>query len=100
MRDFTEINFRRFHPFSTIRSIRLTLILHFVQYSDMQELQQPANGTYPSVDALADELGISRKSTYDGLRRGDIPSIRLGKRFILPRAAIQEWLRTAGRGPK
>jgi hypothetical protein len=30
------------------------------------------------------------------LRRGIIPHIRIGKRFILPRAAIAEWLRTAG----
>ena len=32
------------------------------------------------------------------LRRGEIPHIRVGRRFILPKAAIAEWLRTAG-GP-
>lgn len=52
--------------------------------------------TYGSVDELAKEIGISRQATYMALRRGIIPSIRIGKRFVLPRSAIAEWLRTAG----
>lgn len=51
---------------------------------------------YHSVDELAKVLGLSRQSTYNALRIGDIPSIRLGKRFILPKPAIQEWMRNAG----
>jgi len=54
---------------------------------------------YGSVDELANELGISRQSAYAGLRQGKIPSIRLGKRFIIPRAAIAEWLRRPGESP-
>jgi excisionase family DNA binding protein len=53
--------------------------------------------TYPTVAALAADLGLSERSTRTALRRGEIPHIRLGRRFILPRAAIAEWLRTAGR---
>jgi excisionase family DNA binding protein len=52
--------------------------------------------TYESVDELAKELRISRQAAYAALNRGVIPSIRIGKRFVLPRAAIAEWLRTAG----
>ena len=52
--------------------------------------------TYRSVDELASELGISRHAAYNALNRGVIPHIRIGKRFVLPRAAIAEWLRTAG----
>jgi excisionase family DNA binding protein len=52
---------------------------------------------YPSVDALAAEIGLSRQSTYEGLRKGTIPGIRLGKRWVLPRSAIAVWLRTAGK---
>ena len=52
--------------------------------------------TYQSVAALADDLGLSERSTRSALRRGEIPHIRVGRRFILPRAAIAEWLRTAG----
>jgi excisionase family DNA binding protein len=60
----------------------------------------PATQTavYGSVDELARELGISRASAYSGLREGVIPSIRLSKRFIIPRSAIQAWLQSAGTG--
>lgn len=59
------------------------------------ETIQLNEAVYASVDLLARDLGISRQAAYEGLRRKSIPSIRLGKRFIIPRAAIQEWLRTA-----
>lgn len=58
--------------------------------------RQPNGTTYPSVDALAEELGISRHAAYAALRRGTIPHIRIGRRFVLPRSAIAEWLRSAG----
>jgi excisionase family DNA binding protein len=48
---------------------------------------------YNSVDELAGELGISRASTYKALHNGEIPSIRIGKRFVIPRAAIRELFR-------
>jgi excisionase family DNA binding protein len=52
---------------------------------------------FPNVEALAEELGLSRGVTYRELRAGRIPSIRVGpRRFIIPRAAIAEWLRDAG----
>jgi excisionase family DNA binding protein len=54
--------------------------------------------TYRSVAELADEIGLSERSTRSALRRGEIPHIRIGRRFILPKAAISEWLRSAGRG--
>jgi len=56
--------------------------------------RQDSRSVFASVDALAEELGISRPSAYAGLRSGTIPSIRIGKRYILPRVAIQEWLRS------
>lgn len=49
--------------------------------------------TYSSVEALAKELGISRQAAYAALRTNKIPHIRLGKRYILPKAAIADWLR-------
>jgi excisionase family DNA binding protein len=51
---------------------------------------------YPSVAALAEDLGMCEKSTRDALRRNEIPHIRLGKRYVLPRSAIQAWLLGAG----
>lgn len=56
--------------------------------------------TYPSVAALARDIGLSERSTRNALRRGEIPHIRIGRRFILPKAAVAEWLRTAGQNSK
>ena len=53
--------------------------------------------TYRSVADLAADIGLSERSTRSALRRGEIPHIRIGRRFILPRAAIAEWLRSASR---
>ena len=62
------------------------------------ESQESGNeSTYRSVAALAAEIGLSERSTRSALRRGEIPHIRIGRRFILPKTAIAEWLRTAGR---
>ena len=47
-------------------------------------------------DELARILDVGRNTIYEGLRSGKIPAIRLGKRFVIPRAAITEWLKTAG----
>ena len=55
--------------------------------------------TYSSVAALAADLGLSERSTRGALRRGEIPHIRVGRRFILPKAAIAEWLRSAAVEP-
>jgi excisionase family DNA binding protein len=65
----------------------------------MSHKNNQSASTYSSVDDLASELGISRQKAYAGLRSGKIPSIRLGKRFIIPRAAIADWLRSAGNAP-
>ena len=56
----------------------------------------PGKPIYSSVDDLARDLGISRQKAYAELRAGRIPSIRLGRRFVIPKSAIAEWLRTAG----
>jgi excisionase family DNA binding protein len=55
-----------------------------------------ASNVYRNVDELAQELCLGRLTVYAALRNGTIPSIRVGKRYVLPRAAIQEWLRSAG----
>ncbi len=65
----------------------------------MNRTKKPGTGnesTYGSVAALAADIGLSERSTRSALRRGEIPHIRVGRRFILPRTAIAEWLRSAG----
>ena len=45
-----------------------------------------------SVDEAAKCLGISRGLAYAAVNDGSIPSIRLGKRLLVPRAALQRML--------
>ena len=49
-----------------------------------------------TIDEVAKLLGISRGSAYEGARTGQIPSIRIGRRLIVPRVAFERMLETAG----
>jgi excisionase family DNA binding protein len=44
-------------------------------------------------------LGLSKPRIYELLRSNQIPNIRLGRRVVIPVAAFEEWLRTAGKVP-
>ena len=46
-----------------------------------------------TVPEAADLLGICRNAAYEGVRRGEIPSIRIGKRLVVPRTAFEEMLK-------
>lgn len=37
-------------------------------------------------------LGLSRQSAYDAATRGDIPTIRIGRRLLVPTAALRRML--------
>lgn len=49
-----------------------------------------------TCDEAAEYLGISRPQAYLGVHRGDIPSIRIGKRILIPKAALDKLLANAG----
>jgi excisionase family DNA binding protein len=49
-----------------------------------------------SVTETAYLLGLSRNSTYQGVQSGAIPSIRVGKRILVPRAALERMLECGG----
>ncbi|MGI8680652.1 MAG: helix-turn-helix domain-containing protein [Mycobacteriales bacterium] len=44
-------------------------------------------------------LGLSKASTYDAVARGDIPSIRIGRRLLVPTAALRRMLQLDGKNP-
>ena len=48
-----------------------------------------------SVQAAAKMLGLSRASVYEAIRTGQIPSIRFGKRIVVPCAALKSMLSQA-----
>jgi hypothetical protein len=46
-----------------------------------------------AVEELVQVLGIRRAAAYAALRTGAIPAIRLNRRFVISKAAIELWLR-------
>ena len=42
-----------------------------------------------SVDEAARRLGISRTHAYELVGRGELPSIRLGRRVLVPRRSLE-----------
>ena len=52
-----------------------------------------------TVDETAKCLGIGRNSAYEAVARGEIPFIRVGKRLLVPKAAL-EILLAAGQSKK
>ena len=44
-------------------------------------------------------LGISRNSAHEAVRRDEIPVIRVGRRLLVPRAALMRLL-DGGNGPR
>ncbi len=45
-----------------------------------------------SIDEVAKLLGIGRNSAYEGARRGDFPTIKVGGRIVVPKAALDRML--------
>ena len=41
-------------------------------------------------------FGLSRNGSYEAARRGDLPTIRIGKLLRVPVAALERMLETAG----
>lgn len=53
---------------------------------DIPTPQQQATVT---VEFAGEALGISRGLAYDAARRGDLPTIRVGRRLLVPTAALR-----------
>jgi excisionase family DNA binding protein len=43
-----------------------------------------------TIDEAAGVLRISRQSAYEAARRGEIPTIRLGRRILVPRRSLEK----------
>ena len=54
-----------------------------------QAEEHPTMTVWPEA---ARALGLSRSAAYDGVARGDIPSIRVGRRIVVPTAALRRLL--------
>jgi excisionase family DNA binding protein len=52
----------------------------------------PAVEPTMQVDTVAKALGLSRAAAYNGVQTGEIPSIRIGRRIVVPTAAVRRML--------
>ena len=53
-----------------------------------------------TIEEIADRLSIGRIVVYALLEQGEIPAIRLGRRWIVTRYAYENWERTCGTGAR
>ncbi len=44
------------------------------------------------LEEVAKLFGVGRNQAYEGARRGDFPTIKIGKRIVAPRAVIDRML--------
>lgn len=54
----------------------------------------PERLTY-CIDEVAKVLGVGRNQAYLAARSGQLPTIRIGKRILVPRVALTEMLSNA-----
>jgi excisionase family DNA binding protein len=48
-----------------------------------------------SVEEAAQALSLGRNTVYEAVRCGQIPAIRVGRRVLIPAAALERWLAEA-----
>lgn len=53
----------------------------------------PLTYTVPEAAAL---LGISNWTAYEAIKRGDLPHRKIGRRIVVPKIQLDQWLATQG----
>ena len=56
----------------------------------------PPSSAVLTVEEAGRLLGIGRGLAYEAARRGDIPTLRIGRRLVVPRAALDRILNDPG----
>lgn len=52
--------------------------------------EMPARATFLTVSEVADYMRLSRMTVYRMIERGEIPALRVGKSFRVPRVALEQ----------
>jgi excisionase family DNA binding protein len=47
------------------------------------------------IEEAAKILGISRNTAYDAVKSGQLPTVKIGRRFLVPKAALARLLDSA-----
>ena len=58
----------------------------------MNAIDHPSPRLTLTVEEAARVLGIGRTLAYEGVRTGAIPSVRVGRRLLVPKAALARLL--------
>ena len=51
-----------------------------------------------NVKQLAELLGVSDSSVYDRIQKDDFPSLRIGKRIVIPKEELRKWISAHTKG--
>ena len=49
---------------------------------------------------LADLLGVSHSSVYELIQEDGFPSLRIGKRIVIPKEELRQWISTNTKGAR
>jgi excisionase family DNA binding protein len=52
----------------------------------------PGEGLVLTVEETARELRIHPLTVRRAIKRGDLPGVSVGRRVLIPRRALEEWL--------
>ncbi len=58
----------------------------------VKKAKERTNRATLNLDEAAALLGLSRGATYAAANRGEIPMLRIGKRMLVPRLALEKML--------
>ena len=47
------------------------------------------------IEEAAKILGISRNTAYEAVKSGQLPTVKIGRRFLVPKAALERMLESA-----
>ena len=51
-----------------------------------------------NVKQLAELLGVSDSSVYELIQKDDFPSLRIGKRIVIPKEELRKWISVHTKG--
>ncbi len=55
-------------------------------------MQREAERLTYDIEEAGKLLGLGRNASYEAAKRGDLPTIRIGRRLLVPKAALHRLL--------
>jgi excisionase family DNA binding protein len=62
----------------------------------LSEIPLPIECQTLKIEEAAKILGISRNTAYDAVKSGQVPTVKIGRRLLVPKAALERMLEGAG----